>query len=78
MRLSPFNHGIYDGEQGASQLGDGIFRPGRQFGIDGLLHQSVIGQFPELHVEHSGRSFGQRTVQFAWTQGLVSQFVEDA
>lgn len=69
IALAPLNHGVQDGEQGASEFCDGVFRAWGEFRVDGFLHQSVVQQFLQLDVQYARGSFGQCLVQLGGAHG---------
>ena len=66
------------GSSDRPQPGDGIFRTRREFREDGFRNQTVLRQFFELEVQHTGRRFRQHFMQFAGAHRSVPQFIEDA
>ena len=74
---TPLEHGIDDGNQGHAQRCDGVLRPRRQLGIDGLFDQAILDQLLQLQVEHPRSRLGQRLVQFTGAHRPMPEFVQD-
>lgn len=78
MFRAPAEHHVDDWNKREAEVGYAVFGAGREFGIDGLCHEAVLGHFLELYVEHPGCGFGQTLVYLARTHRLAgTQLVED-